>query len=108
MMRSSGNAQRIKPGILPPKAFADDRQRNRRLASATPGFGNVATILCRQCLQLGAHVLILPLRENYEITACHFECLYTHPFGGSFAFNHGIIARSLRPVTSTGCELSAS
>src|SRR4051812_20431322 len=29
-------------------------------------------------------------------------------FGGSFAFSQGIILRSLRPVTSTGWELSAS
>jgi hypothetical protein len=25
-----------------------------------------------------------------------------HPFGGVLAFSHGIIARSFRPVTSTG------
>ena len=29
-------------------------------------------------------------------------------FGGSFAFNHGIIFRSFLPTTSTGCELSCS
>ena len=29
-------------------------------------------------------------------------------FGGSFALSHGIILRSLRPVTSTGWLLSAS
>jgi hypothetical protein len=28
--------------------------------------------------------------------------------GSSFAFSHGIIFRSFRPTTSTGCELSCS